>query len=59
MNKKIKVTFEQENKKAIVDMEFEKDNRVQVNISFIPEIHGNEKEEYLWALNQFIRILEK
>lgn len=59
MNKKIKVTFEQENKKAIVDMEFEKDNRVQITISFIPEIHRNEKEEYLWALNQFLKILEK
>lgn len=59
MNKKIKVTFEQENKKAIVDMKFGETNEVHIDISFIPEIHGNEKEEYLWALKQFLRILEK
>lgn len=59
MNKKIKVTFEQENKKAVVDMKFGETNKVHIDISFIPEIHRNEKEEYLWALNQFLRILEK
>lgn len=58
MSKKIKVTFEQNEKKAIVDMEFFEDGEIKIDISFNPEIHGNEKEEYLWALGEFIKIFK-
>lgn len=58
MSKKIKVTFEQNEKNAIVDMEFFEDGEIGIGISFNPEIHGNEKCEYLWALDEFIKILK-
>lgn len=56
MNKKIRVTFEQENKKAIVTMEFGKRNKVHVDVSFVPEVHGDERDEYLQVLCEFLGI---